>query len=360
MNKIIKILDHIVMLFFKWIELRRINPYVKVGLYIFASGFTLLGGFAVKIKFFNKNANGSYQDITVEATDSGVSNDIINYIILTISIILMVIGIILCILGLNNVNSQWKNKVFYYVTGLENQSIKHPIYALPKMSKYFTPILSKLDIDNNSVQEMYDSTLFNSKIISKKINQNESDEIYFAGLARVPVLFFLGYSFRNAHSSITLLEHNHQSTKWSLLEGADDCNKNIIVTGMDSLMPNNEEVSVLIEFTCRINDIELPIKLNENIIRIQLNKSTTHNQICSSTTLDRIVDSIIKVLIGINKKTKNINLFIAAQSSFVFSLGRRYQDGMIGNIQIHNYDSIKKTYPWSYKLDNKNIKLIEV
>ena len=44
----------------------------------------------------------------------------------------------------------------------------------------------------------------------------------------------------------------------------------------------------------------------------------------------------------LNKKVDAIHLFISAQSTLVFSLGRRYQDGMMGTILIYNYNAEKK------------------
>ena len=48
---------------------------------------------------------------------------------------------------------------------------------------------------------------------------------------------------------------------------------------------------------------------------------------------------------------------MAAQSSLVFSLGRRYQDGMIGNIWIYNYSPIEKGYNWAFGLKNGKLKI---
>ena len=110
-----------------------------------------------------------------------------------------------------------------------------------------------------------------------------------------------------------------------------------------------------IEFTCEIAENEFPESLKEHIIKIRLNKTVSHNQIKSQITLARIVDDIIQLLIRLNKMATTIHLFISAQSTLVFSLGRRYQDGMIGNIQVHNYDAKDKKYLWAFEIENNEI-----
>jgi hypothetical protein len=200
------------------------------------------------------------------------------------------------------------------------------------------------------------------KIISDKTEQVESDEVFFAGLARIPYLYFIGYGFRNAHSSIILLDHDHKRSKWYTLKDIDDLDIDLKIKNEKEIEPNDKgEIGIAIEFTSKILETELPDSLREHTIRICLTKDIAYNQITSQLTLARIVDEITKLLVRINKKaeTKSIHLFIAAQSTLVFSLGRRYQDGMIGTIIVYNYDAQIKEYTWAFKNKNGEIKLIK-
>ena len=302
---------------------------------------TFLGGGIIgKLFFSNKNIN-----IFIEINTDGSS------LILLLGIILLIIGIVLCLIGLSNTKHIWEKKVFYYLIGLENQQKDVPFEELPKMAKWYPPhpIVLKAKYEN-----VFDNLKYNIENISGRIDQSQTNDVFWAGLARVPYLFFIGYAFRNAHSTINLLEHNHKTTKWFMLKDIDDSQINLIV---ESNLKDKRyvDLGIIIEFTCNIPNTDIPEKLHNNNIRIKLSTGISHNQITSQKTLDRVVDDIVQELIKVSKKCDTIHLFISAQSTVVFSLGRRYQDGMIGNIKVYNYNPIIKGYDWSIGLKNNEL-----
>jgi uncharacterized protein with PQ loop repeat len=242
---------------------------------------------------------------------------------------------------------------------MSNQSEDPPFPYLPKMATWYSPILVKLKIDPDIPDAIYSDLDFSIKIINEKINQYKENEVFFAGMARIPCLFFVGYAFRNAHSSvITLIEHIHQTDKWLKLKETDNIEIEMMI---ESNIINKDlfisDISILIEFTCEIPKNDLPPYLQDNIVRIKLTKNYEHNQIESRRTIERIVENIINQLIIHNKKCRTLHLFISAQSTIVFSLGRRYQDGMIGNIIVYQYNPIQNRYSWAISLKNNILKL---
>jgi hypothetical protein len=280
-------------------------------------------------------------------------------LVISIAFLILLVGIFFIAIGLRNEKNTWSNKVFYYLQGMSNQSEDLPFSALPKMAKWNPPIPVKLKLNSDLPDNIYFKLQFCMMAIIEKINQYKENEIFFAGMARVPCLFFCGYAFRNAHSSaITLIEHIHQSDKWMRLRETDD-------TGLDTtmeidLLENGSTVSdiaVLIEFTCEIPENDLPLYLRSNIVRIRLTKEYKHNQIESRKALERVVENIANQLAILDKKCKVLHLFISAQSTVVFSLGRRYQDGMIGNIIVYQYNPIQNRYSWAISLIDNNLKL---
>jgi hypothetical protein len=242
---------------------------------------------------------------------------------------------------------------------MSNQSDDPSFSALPKMATWYSPILVKLKIDPNLPDTIYSDLQFAIKIITEKINQYKENEVFFAGMARVPCLFFLGYAFRNAHSSvITLIEHIHQGDKWVKLRETDNIELDTIIeTDIKDQNLFVSDISILVEFTCEIPKNDLPPHLQDNIVRIKLTKDCEHNQIGSRRTIERIVENIINQLVIYNKKCRTLHLFISAQSTLVFSLGRRYQDGMIGNIIVYQYSPFQNRYAWAISLVNNSLGL---
>jgi len=351
-----RIISNLFILFSKYLEVKRINPWLKVGHWFLVSGIPLLGtGIMVRLILNTTSIDGNVIALGVEITENG------GYVATIIGAILTILGVLLCLKGLVNTHNDSKKKTFYYLKGLSNQSENPPFNALPKLAKWYPLNKVKLSLNTEEPVGMIEKLVFHLEMISDKVEQIESDEIYFAGLARVPYLFFVGYGFKNAHSSsITLLDHNHKMGKWFTLKDTDEIDIDLDIKNENEIKPTaNGNIGVAIEFTCKIPENEFPETLRGHIVRVCLNKIVSHNQITSQITLERIVDDTVQLLIRLNKKVDAIHLFISAQSTLVFSLGRRYQDGMMGTILIYNYNAEKKKYPWAFKIENKEIKLIE-
>jgi len=344
-----KILSEILMFFERSRDAKKENTHIKQGNILIKAGLTLFtAGIILNITF----------SIQSNIQFSFIINSSIGWFVSILGAILILVGIIIIILGLSNEKKEWRLKKFYYLKGIDNQMPDPPIHALPKMAIWYheSPIL--LSIGNQSLNNTFDDLKFSMKMIEDKVEQYQSKGVFFAGIARIPCLFFIGYSFRNAHSKISLLEHEHQSDKWVMLEQVDAFDINLKI---DSNIKNETkeitDIAITIEFTSEILKQELPLHLQSNLIRIKSTRNYSHNLITSQRTLHRIIEDIINELIKLNKKCNRLHLFISAQISVIFELGRRYQDGMIGNITIYNYDAIKKGYPWAISLTDNKIKL---
>lgn len=329
-------------------EAKKENPHIKQGNVIFGSGITFFtSGIVLNITL----KVSSYIQINFNLGAN------IGWTILALGTLLIITGILFSKHGLSKTEIEWKQKKLYYLRGISNQTSDPPICALPKMALWYheTPIC--LSIEEHDINVMFDDLKHSKKTIEDKIEQYQSKEIFFAGLARVPCLFFIGYSFRNAHSLIKLLDHDQQKTWFKLYEVEEpDININIEYIGINE---NSQlsDIAITIEFTLEILNHELPKHLQNNIVRIKPKTKKTHNLIKSQTTLEQIVEEVINELIKLNKKTTRLHLFIAAQSTVAFSLGRRYLDGQIGNITVYNYDPINKYYNWAISLTNNKLEL---
>jgi hypothetical protein len=329
-------------------EAKMENPHSKYGLILFRAGIILLSsGIVVTITLNIPSIQFSFN------LDTGIG-----WFIIIFGVLVTGVGVALMIKGLSRVEKDLRVKKFYYLIGLKNQTSEPPVYALPKMAYWYheTPICLNIKEDQ-SLGIMFEDLKHSQRIIEDKVEQYQAKDVFFAGLARIPCLFFIGYSFRNAHSSITLLDYDQQK-KWFTLSSVEDpdIDINIEYSGVNEDLQLSD-IAVTIEFTLEILPQELPECLQNSLVRIKTKKKHTHNLIKSQTALERVVEEIINVLIRLNKKTSRLHLFIATQSTAAFTLGRRYLDGQIGNITVYNYNPIKKSYDWAISLTNNELKL---
>ena len=327
------------------------NPHIKLGRFMFKSGIGLLcSGIILNIILITPSIHINFN-----------LNTSIGWFITIMGTVIMITSIYFSKYGLSNVEKQWKLKKLYYLRGIENQIQAPPIHALPKMALYYheTPIV--LNIENKNLEGMFDDLMHAKRTIEDKVEQYQSKEVFFAGLARTPCLFFIGYSFRNAHSKITLIDHSQQDSDWFILNTIDDPSVDVQIEyyGIENDLHLND-IAVTIEYSLEIFSQELPEYLQNNLVRIKTKTQYFHNAIRSQKALERIVEKIINELIKLNKRTSRLHLFIATQSTFVFSLGRRYLDGQIGNITVYNYNPISKSYDWAISLTNNELKIEKI
>lgn len=333
-------------------EAKMENPYVKNGIIILKSGITVFGGglfFVLSIKIPQIQINFNFDTR-------------IGLLITIFGMVVVISGLALIWYGLASVKNSWERKCFYYLRGLDNQPKDPPFQALPRMASWYRPILILLSIKNENLEIIFNDLKYSMRNIEEKTEQYNSRDIFFSGLARVPCLFFIGYSFRTGHSdSITLIEHCHQDDSWFMFNQIDEPDIDIIIkSDISNISEKINDIAITIDFTSDIMKQELPIFLQNNIVKIKTTLGQTHNLIRSEKALKKVTEDIINQMILLNKKCNKLHLFISAQSSVVFELGRRYQDGMIGDIIVYNYNPIKKGYSWAISLENKVIKLIKL
>jgi hypothetical protein len=82
------------------------------------------------------------------------------------------------------------------------------------------------------------------------------------------------------------------------------------------------------------------------------NKDTNYDKLSSSEKQERIASEILgfvnNKVIPANQGLKNLNVFVAAQASFVFRLGAALNQGHLPKITFYHYnpDHPEKHHPW--------------
>ena len=235
-----------------------------------------------------------------------------------------------------------------------------PIDAIPKSIRPKVTVLNFKKIDSYNPKAIITQYPFYSETIKQRVYHSETKTAYIAALGSIPYLYLIGTIFRNGHLPLQTLEHDRNRNKWHLLEPvgikkslryryANKSDRDEILQIMKNA--HSENLGIAISFTNKICPSELPEIIRDQTIAIDLNSTFEFDAIPCESEQDDVTNEIAHFLTSISKYTNRIHLFICAQASVVIKLGQLYQDGMMGNIVVHNYTPASKLYSWAIRFD---------
>jgi len=224
-------------------------------------------------------------------------------------------------------------------------SLKEPVY---------------FDIDCEDLDKLIKRLEIISHTVKTHMLSTGCKEIFVAGLARVPVLVAIGSMFRSANSTVKLIDHNHLSKSWYLLDKPPigiklekDENTNNIQTNSDG------SIAVSISFTTKIPDEDIPENLRNSVVHYHLNIGHKVNAFENQGEIAQCVSEIVNDINVLSKKANQIHVFLAAQSSVVIEMGARYQEGLHSDWVIYNYDASARKYSWGIRISKEDFYLVQ-
>ncbi len=326
---------------------KRVNPFIRTGRWLIFVGTGLCLNDPIRQVIILLDYHTIRLDFNLKLIDNQ------EWYFLIIGISLIVSGLIMIFREQNRTDPQItvKKKVLFYLCGLPIQSKMTPQFFRDKFLEINEIVIA--DEDKNTM--LYNYIHYKSRV-QDWINQIGNEEIYFAGLARVPFLYLFGALFRSTNFVIKLFDFIHETNTWSLLD-QESANPNLSFVGKDKIPKQCDNIGILIEFSSSIASMEVKGIVGENIIRIGVKNKPKFNAFRNLDDLNKVVSKTNQLIIDYSKRAANIHLFMAVQSSFAFLLGTKYQEGVIGKIYIHNFDGNR--YNWAIKLSNGNTDLTQ-
>lgn len=258
-----------------------------------------------------------------------------------------------------------KDIALFFMPGFSNQNETVPNSAIPRLeqSKIIDVTFPKFDsyVPENIIEEYS----FRAKAIEDRVNHAGVKKGYVAALGSVPYLYLSGTIFRDGHVPLKVLEHSRSEDNWQLL---DDLGKS------DSLIWNydhnsgesaiekvhaspEKDIAISVSFTDAINIEELPSSIRNHCLNVKLNSGYGYDALSVESVQDAIVKEVAHVITSMSKKADKVHLFICAQASVVFKLGKLYQNGMSGTVIVHNYNPKSKSYEWALTFDGQSVDL---
>lgn len=228
----------------------------------------------------------------------------------------------------------------------------------PIWDKVFRPMTLNIECERfykNGIITDPESALEKTKSIQESIENNtrkispENLKLYYAGLVQVPFAFLAGVIFDNT-KPVEIYDWNRKKEKWHAIKTS---NAPLIEINIE--YPEEENI--------REMAIEIAISYNINrpntlgavgdipILRIE-SKPIEINNTDNLKSQKYIANELHKILDKYNYLDK-IHIFVAAQNSMVFNLGRQISKRVHPKILVWQYEKMNKLKnPWAIEISD--------
>jgi len=181
--------------------------------------------------------------------------------------------------------------------------------------------------------------------------ENRADlKVFFGGLAPVPLTFLAGVLLDD-EGPITIVDWDRHKNQWRNLNGIDDCTRPES-SGLGRLPQNVTNVALCVSISYAV-DLTAVRKVLPGVpvVECALNNKSTDNHWSEEKQIEIGQKFLETVQFLAEKGVEHIHLFLAAQSSVVFRLGRLYDHRNLPNLLVYQYEKGNgHLYPWGIEM----------
>lgn len=169
----------------------------------------------------------------------------------------------------------------------------------------------------------------------------------FGGLAAVPLTFLAGVLLDD-ESSIVVMDWDRNENAWRSLDGPDD-GLRFATTGVDQVSGTTEVVlAVSVSYHVKADDLATTFACPAVTMLLSDVNSSHWSQVKQASLADQVF-AVAKELDA--KGVEQIHLVLAAPSSVVFNLGRRYDKRNLPKVAVYQYEKGEDPrYPWAIQM----------
>lgn len=178
--------------------------------------------------------------------------------------------------------------------------------------------------------------------------------IVYGGLASVPFTFLAGQLIDDEHKTL-IMDWDRGASHWRELNG-DEVVVLPAISGVEQAIGQEEVIiGIAISYPLEMDAIKT---LHPDLPVISFSsdnfKPDNHWNAEQQATWVDAITGIIRQLC--NGETKKLHVFIAAQSSVVFNIGRSFDNRLYPETLVYQYDrNTEIKYPWGLRVDNQSI-----
>ncbi len=275
-----------------------------------------------------------------------------------ISIALAIVGLIMLIK--EYVNESKKKAIIIQHTGIAEIPTMDIDSVRPIWDKVFRPTTTNIECDRfykNGIvtdpQEMLKKTESIKESIennTRKIN-SEYLKLYYAGMIQVPFAFLAGTIFDNTQA-VEVYDWDRKAEKWYYLKKSRKSKIQIDIKYPEIDVKNIMAIEVAISYEIDRNNT-LEAVGNVPVLKIQTQVVGRDN--CSDIESQKYIADEFHKILDKYSYVDEIHIFVAAQNSMVFNLGRQVSKRVHPKIlvwQYENQNTIKN--PWAVEIANTN------
>ena len=179
--------------------------------------------------------------------------------------------------------------------------------------------------------------------------------VAYGGLSPVPFTFLAGVLLDD-ESQIVTLDWDRTSEAWRQLN-ADDDEDSFEVIGIEQISPGATEVAVAVSVSYLVDSEAISKSLPSlPIVELRLPRRSPDNH-WSEAKQQRLAKQFLVTMIRIaDSGAATIHLFLAAQNSVVFRLGRVYDKRNLPRILVYQYQKGRAVeHPWSIEMPVQDV-----
>lgn len=326
----------------------------RIAMCIFTAGvLTFGGGLICSFQISHTQADGTTTSFAADFGSAG-------FVAYASGFILVVIGLGMLIRRYRIlINFDRSNPIpLFFFCGFTNMNPQIPTYAVSKLDSYRIQAVKTSQVDSYDPIAVAKDYSYHARIVRERVNHDNAKKAYFAGLGSVPYLYAMGTLFAGGNISLTALEHDRSEDQWHMLDDVGLSPKLLIsyngLSDVDEILQacaNSEAIGLAISFSAEIQLSELPQQVRGNTISLKLSSGLRYDALSVAPVQEEIVKEITHFITRLFKCGKRIDLFVAAQSSVVINLGRLYQENMMNDVFVHNFDPSSRSYNWALRIN---------
>ena len=170
--------------------------------------------------------------------------------------------------------------------------------------------------------------------------------VIYGGLAPVPLTFLAGV-LMDDENHVHVLDWDRHASLWRVLDGVDD-HERFQVKGLESIVDGEREVVLAVSVSYGIRLTTVTQELSDvSVVQMSLESASADNH-WSKEKQEALGRQFLETVMRLgNEGVERIHLFLAAQNSVVFRLGRLYDWRNLPELIVYQYErAAAKPYPW--------------
>jgi hypothetical protein len=336
-------------LYNRWLKVRYKDPLILTGMLLVTAGVTAANNtLGVVLSFF----------IDFKKYDIPVLSFALQQESTTcFGVIMIIFGIVLLVCRSEKLSLKFST-IMIYLRGYDNMEEHAPVDAVPAKYRMGMLLKWKYDITKSEYDVLHRSPQDALKCIQYRIpediarmvdsNGATNASVIFAGRAFVPLQYAAGRVL-GTRAGFTLMDFDRERGEWHLLDRFDDGER---VKLVEPAKPGERrEAALVLPFTVRVSDEQIPEGLRDVIYRFELDKyGPRQDSMASQEKMNAILSTVNSFIRNLRAEVDVLHVFAAVSTSTAVKMGCLFQNNAYPETLVYQFDTRAGGYTWALRL----------